>query len=103
MPMPRDDHEGLLNELLTPDLEHSRRTEILQQLRVDYSTVLTDVDTFTRNTEKLQRDNSDLVISNSKLFRQLGTQEDPNQKKKEDEKSFSESVKLEDLEANATN
>lgn len=100
MPMPRDDHENLLNELLTPDLEHSRRTEILQLLRVDYGTVLTDFDTATKTTEKLQRDNSDLVVSNSKLFRQLGTNEDPDKKKKEEEKSFSETVTLESLETN---
>lgn len=98
MPMKRDDHEGLLNELLTPELEHSRRTEILQALRVDYGTVLTDFDTATKTTEKLQRDNSDLVVSNSKLFRQLGTQENPDAKKKEDEKTFSETVTLESLE-----
>lgn len=98
-PMKREDHEALLNELLTPELEHSRRTEILQQLRVDYGTVITEHDGFTQQVAKLQTDNSDLVVSNSKLFRQLGITNDPNAKKKEEEKNFSETVTLESLES----
>lgn len=98
MPMPRDDHEALLNELLLPDLEHTRRTEILQQLRTDYGTVLTDFDGLTKQTEKLQKENSDLVVSNSMLFRKIGTQDDPNRQQKEEKKEFSETVTIEQLE-----
>lgn len=97
MPMERDTHEALLNELLNPELEVSRRTEILQELRTDYSTVLTDFQGLNETNTKLRSDNDDLIISNSKLFRQLGTvtQED---KTKEKEKDFSETVTLESLE-----
>lgn len=99
MPMPRDEHEAFLNELLLPDTEQSRRTEILQALRVDYGTVLTDFDGLTTSNDKLKADNADLVISNSKLFRQIGIDSGDNkQKEKEKEKSFSESVTLESIE-----
>jgi len=98
MPMPREDHENLLNELLLPDLEHTRRTEILQLLRNDYGTVLTDFDGLTQTKDKLQKENSDLVVSNSMLFRQIGIKDDPNKQKKEEDKNFSETITLEALE-----
>lgn len=99
MAMERESHENLLNELINPELEQSRRTEILQELRVDYGGVLTDIDTFTQTNAKLQTDNNDLVISNSKLFRQLGVVGgDDDTKKNEQEKEFSETVTLESLE-----
>ena len=98
MPMPRDNHEALLNELLTADLEHTRRTEILQLLRTDYGTVLTDFEGLTTTSAKLQKEKDDLVVSNSMLFRQIGIKDDPNRQKQEEEKSFSETVTLESLE-----
>lgn len=98
MPMPREDHEKLLNELLMPELEHTRRTEILQLLRTDYGTVLTDFDGLTSTKTKLEKENSDLVVSNSMLFRQIGIKDDPAAKEKDKAKTFSESVTLEALE-----
>ncbi len=100
-PMKREDHEALLNELLTPDLEHTRRTEILQLLRTDYGTVHADFDDLTKTKAKLEKDNSDLVVSNSMLFRQVGIKDDLASKKKDDQKTFSESVTLESLEKQA--
>lgn len=96
MPMERENHEAILNELLNPEIEQSRRTELLQELRVDYGTVITEHTELTQSNEKLQSDNSDLVISNSKLFRQIGI---TNQKDNEEvkEKEFSETVTLEGL------
>lgn len=96
-PMERESHESLLNELLTPDLETSRKTDILQQLRADYSNVLGDFDSITKNNEKLQADNSDLIISNSKLFRSQGIV-GGEQKKEVESKEFSETVTIEQLE-----
>lgn len=98
MPMPKDKHEELLNELLTPDLEQSRRTELLQLLRADYGTVLTDFEVLTKTRDKLQADNADLVVSNSKLFRQVGIMGDEKAKEKDEKKTFSETVTLEALE-----
>jgi hypothetical protein len=47
----------------------------------------------------LQSDNDDLIISNSKLFRQLGiVGANDETKKKEEKKTFSESITLESLE-----
>lgn len=100
MPMSKEEHEELLAKLLDSETPLSERTDILQNLRADYGSVLSDFDDFTKKTEKLERDNSDLVLSNSKLFRQIGIQDDPNVQKQEDEKQFSETVTLEALENN---
>jgi len=70
---------------------------LLQQLRVQQATDLTDFETLTTNNTKLQSDNADLVISNSKLFRQIGVT-DKQEGKKVEEKEFSETVTLESLE-----
>jgi hypothetical protein len=100
--MSREEHEGLLNELLNPELEVSRRTEILQQIRVDHVTGHSDYEEITKTSTKLQRDNDDLIISNSKLFRQLGTVGGNEEQKQEEKvKEFSETVTLEALEKNA--
>jgi hypothetical protein len=97
--MSREEHEGLLNELLNPELEVSRRTEILQQIRVDHVTGHSDYEEITKTSTKLQRDNDDLIISNSKLFRQLGTVGGNEEQKQEEKvKEFSETVTLEALE-----
>lgn len=98
MPLPKDEHEALLNELLIPELEHSKRTEILQKLRVDYGTVLVDFDGLTKTNTKLKADNDDLIISNSQLFRQVGIIGNPDMQKKEEEKTLSETITLESLE-----
>jgi hypothetical protein len=99
MPMSREEHEALLTELLNPEIDHSRRTDILQQIRVDHVVAHTEVEDLTALTTKIKQDNDDLVVSNSKLFRQLGvttttTKEQPELKQKE----FSETINLEDLE-----
>lgn len=99
MPMDRDKHEEILNELLNPEIEHSRRTELLQELRVDYGTVITDFTEMSKVTEQLQKDNADLVVSNSKLFRQIGITGTEKEEEIE-EKEFSETVTLEALEQN---
>lgn len=94
--MEREKHESILNELLNPEIEQSRRTELLQELRVDYGSVITDYTELKQSNEKLQADNSDLVVSNSKLFRQIGLT-DTNEKEEVKEKEFSETVTLEGL------
>lgn len=98
MPMDREKYEDLLSELLTPELEHSRKTEILQELRADYSGVLTDFDEFSKTTQRLQKDNEDLIISNSKLFRQAGIVGNEDKIEEIKEKEFSETITLEALE-----
>lgn len=98
MPLEKDFHENLLSELLQEDLTTTRKTEILQQLRVA-NTV--DHEEFTKtekqlNTLKTQKD--DLLVSNSMLFRKLGVQDlDKDSQQKEEQKTFSETVTLEDI------
>jgi mRNA degradation ribonuclease J1/J2 len=97
MPMEREAYEAILNDLLNPELEQSRRTELLQNLRVDYGTVISEHEEHTGKIKKLSEDNSDLVVSNSKLFRQIGltNKED---KKEEAKKEFSETITISQFE-----
>lgn len=97
MVMEREAHEALLNEILTPDLPVSRLTEIAVELRMEHDVTTEEYTGLQQNVEKLKTDNADLVQSNSKWFRMLGTPDDkPNAK--EEEKSFSETVTIESLE-----
>jgi len=98
MPMTRDEHELLLNDLNNPETDHTRRTEILQGLRTDYTSVHTDFDELTTTGEKLQKDNNDLIVSNSKLFRQVGIVGNEEKENEVDEKEFSETVSIEKFE-----
>lgn len=99
MPMARDDHEAILTDLLNPELEQSRRTELLQNLRADYSGVLTDHEKMTQDLTKLRADNDDLIVSNSKLFRQIGIEGGGEDKKREEEqKTFSETITVSAIE-----
>jgi ABC-type transporter Mla subunit MlaD len=99
MPMKREDHENLLNELLNTEIDHTRRTEILQELRTDYAGVHGDFEDMTKNNEKLSKDNGDLVTANSQLFRQLGVVGGNQQQQEEaKEKEFSETITISQLE-----
>lgn len=98
MAMDRESHEELLNTLLDPELEQSRRTEILQELRVSNNNALSLEEETSEKLSKLEADNSDLIISNSKLFRQIGIVESPESKEEEVKKDFSETVTIEELE-----
>jgi hypothetical protein len=94
----REEHEDLLAELLSPEIEHSRKTEILSKLRDNYTEFTTTHETMSKTKEKLERDNADLVISNSKLFRQTGIYGEPEHKEEEKEQEFSETITIEALE-----
>jgi hypothetical protein len=96
MPLNREDHEGLLSELLTPELEAARRTEILQNLRDNYTEYTTSFEVLSNEKDKLSKDNADLVIANSKLFRQTGVV--TTEPKKDEAKEFSKSITIESLE-----
>ena len=96
MPFNREDHENLLSELLTPDLDASRKTEILQSIRDNYTETTTSMEVLSKDKEKLEKDNSALVIANSKLFRSHGIVED--EPKKDESKEFSKTITIESLE-----
>lgn len=99
--MDREKHEELLNELLSDSITIDRKTEILQELRVDNVAVHEYHQETTQTLEKMKSDNESLVISNSKLFRQLGTAGNEEMEKKEEEKEFSETVTISELENSA--
>jgi hypothetical protein len=94
----REEHEGLLNELLDAELPVSRKTEILQRLRVDNTEGHEDYNKLTESNTKLKSDNDDLLLSNSKLFRQLDIPKTEEGKKEKEAKTFSETITIEDLE-----
>lgn len=96
MPMSKDDHEAILAKLLDRELDHSERTDLLQTLRADYGSTLADYDDHTKQIEKYQKDNADLVLSNSKLFRQVGLEANPPAKEEATKKEFSETITLEE-------
>lgn len=99
MPLNREDYENLLSELLNPELDAARKTDIVTSLRDDKTETTTEYETVTVNAQKLKQDNEALVIANSKLFRQTGIlrdKEDP----KEEKKEFSQTIKLSDIEKN---
>jgi regulator of replication initiation timing len=102
MPMKREDHEKLLGELLNPELEQSRKTEILQDLRTDYGSTLVEFDESKTKIEKLTHDKEDLTLANSKLFRQIGITGTEDEKR-EEKKEFSETVTLEEIEKRSQN
>lgn len=97
MVMEREQHELLLNELLSADLPVSRLTEIAQEMRVDHVETTEQYGGLTQQVEFLTRDNEDLVKSNSKWFRMLG-EDTKVPDVKEVEKTFSETITLESLE-----
>lgn len=100
--MKKEEHETILNTLLDPELEQSKKTEMLNQLRQDYDSVLGEHQELTDNNTTLKKNNDDLIISNSQLFRQIGDKQKPEDDKKEEEQQeFSETVNIEELEKGA--
>jgi regulator of replication initiation timing len=97
MPLAKDKHEEILGKLLNPELPQSERTDLLQELRVDYGAVLADHEDHTTKIKTLSETNTDLVVANSKLFRQIG-RDNEDDKKEDDKKSFSESITIEKIE-----
>jgi hypothetical protein len=95
--MERSKFESLLNDLNNPELEHARRTDILQELRVAQSTAYKYEEDTTKKINHLEKDNNDLLLSNSKLFRQIGNDLNP-PKEEETKKEFSETITIEQLE-----
>ena len=66
--MEKERFEELLNELLDSELEHSRRTEILQELRVAQNNTYQGVEELSKRVEKLQRDNFIILGHSIKLL-----------------------------------
>lgn len=99
--MEREKHEELLNELLTEDITIDRKTEILQELRADHVSTHEAYSELETNSNKLAKEKEELLLSNSKMFRQLGVVGDEELEKEQEEKEFSETVTVSELESNA--
>lgn len=98
-PMKPEDHEEILNKLLNPELDQMERTNLLNDLRADYGTVITDHRENTETLGKLKQDKETLLMTNSQLFRERGiAQYPPEDQKKLEEKERAETIKISDLE-----
>lgn len=99
--MDREKHEELLNELLSEDLTIDRKTEILQTLRTDHVATHESYTELETTKSTLEKDKNELLLSNSKMFRQLGVTGNEELEKEEEEKEFSETVTIKELEENS--
>lgn len=97
-----EEYEERVNKLLNPELSHADRTEILTEMKQDYGTVLTDLDDFNSKVEDLETKRQDLLEANSKLFRQLPSnyQKDEKQEKEEQEEERAKTITISELEGN---
>lgn len=91
-------HEEILNLLNNPTTDQATKTDLFGELRQGFGEGTDTITTLTENNEKLSSSNTDLTLANSKLFRQIGVPQDEETKEKEEEKTFSETVTLEQLE-----
>lgn len=98
MPMPIDDHNAILEQLNNPELTHSERTEALQKLRADYNDFHQDFNKTNETNTKLQKDNDDLIVSNSQLFRQAGIVGNKDKIEENESKNYSETITVSAIE-----
>ena len=103
MPLDHDSHEELLSRLNDPELSAEDRTDVLTQLRSNYTDTLSEQASLTERTEKLEASNNDLLKANAKLFNESGyifENGDPaTGQPTDDEPSVSETITLESVEA----
>lgn len=97
-PMKPEDHEEILNKLLNPELDQMERTNLLNDLRADYGTVITDHRENTETLGKLKQDKETLLMTNSQLFRERGIQQYPPEDQKEiKQKEIAETIQVDDI------
>lgn len=96
MPLSREEHEAILNQALGAETV-AERTELLSQLRDDHAETISILGANTSTIDKLTSERDDLIVSHSQMFRRQGTVNDPDLAKKEEEKTFSETVTIDQL------
>lgn len=72
MVMEVDRHETILNRLNDPEITHNERTELLTELRADFTGVVNDLSEQTKSIKDLEKEKTDLVQAHSQLFRERG-------------------------------
>lgn len=73
--MELDQYNGLLSELQSEELTHDRKAEILLALREDYQGVTESSEETAKTIEQIQKENKELLLSNSRYWRQLSEQQ----------------------------
>jgi endo-alpha-1,4-polygalactosaminidase (GH114 family) len=100
MVMKMSELDKLIEEIGNPETNSGRMSIIISELRQNYETGVKEVEKLIKTKEDLQSTKEDLQESNVNLFKQVGREVygfnygAP----KEKPKSFSESIKLSDLE-----
>jgi uncharacterized tellurite resistance protein B-like protein len=92
------DYNEILNQFINGTVSDEERPTALQQLREAFTVSYDDLKTLVDGNKKLLKETNDLTLSNSKLFRQLNSGTENTLQPKPKEKSFSESITIEDLE-----
>lgn len=100
MPMEYEKFEGYVNELLDPELDHARKTEILTDIKTSHSN---DIKVDSEKDQKiadLDKKRLDLLDANSKLFRQIPTSHEQTdlEKQKQVQSERSKTLTISDLE-----
>ncbi|ALH46477.1 head scaffolding protein [Bacillus phage VMY22] len=90
----RERHEEILNSLNDPELSHTDRAELLGELRSGHTEGMTTIQTNTSHISDLEKENTDLVKLNSKMFREQGIVTQVND---DDERVDSEALSVENL------
>ena len=72
MVMEVERHETILNRLNDPELTHNERTELLTELRADFTGVVNKHSEQTKSIKDLEKEKTDLVQAHSQLFRERG-------------------------------
>lgn len=93
--MTLDDYNARLDELNNPETSHERRADVMLEIREAYSNTFEGHTNLTETNTKLQAENKDLLLTNSKYFRMLGVQNNGGDSNSEDE---TKPPKLSDLE-----
>ena len=88
------EHDSLLTELMETE-DSSRRVEIGSALRADYNDVVTTSETATKSIEELTKQNEDVRLAYSKLWRQVGPSSEGTN---DPDPEFSQTATLEDIE-----
>lgn len=95
----REEHENLLSELMNPELEHARRTEVLTAIRAHDDVFNREYSSLEQERDKHKTNYEDAMVANNKLWRQTSYfEKDSDDFKKQEDKALSETITIEDLE-----
>jgi len=91
----------LIDELNTGEMDVSRRNEILQIIKVQHDHLNESLGSASTQMEQMKKDNYELSLANSKLFREVTFTKEESKTPETKEKEFSETITLSDLEKTA--